>query len=107
MLARQVLITGILAVVVAVPATGGAQSSAGRSKLIVTVADPSGAVIPAATVTVAGLEPAGKAVAVPPAKTGDNGLVTFERLIPGRYSIAAEFEGFDQGLLRDVRLRPG
>ena len=106
-LARQVLITGILAVVLAVPATGGAQSSAARSKLIVTVADPSGAVIPAAMVTVAGLEPAGKAVAVPPAKTGDNGLVTFERLIPGRYSIAAEFEGFDQGLLRDVRLRPG
>ena len=34
-------------------------------------------------------------------------MVTFERLIPGRYSIAAEFEGFDQGLLRDVRLRPG
>jgi hypothetical protein len=58
--AVPVIITGILAVL-AVPAVGGAQTSAGRSKLTVTVSDPSGAVIPAATVTVVGLEPATKA----------------------------------------------
>ena len=103
--ARQV-ITGILAIL-AVPALGGAQTSGARSKLIVTVSDPSGAVIPDATVTVVGLDAASKAVAVPPAKTLANGSVTFEGLVPGRYSISAEFTGFDLGVLRDVRVNRG
>jgi hypothetical protein len=74
---------------------------------MVTVSDPSGAVIPAATVTVVALEAASKAAAVPPAKTRDNGTVTFEGLLPGRYSITAEFAGFDPGMLRDVRVSRG
>ena len=28
-------------------------------------------------------------------------------MVPGRYSIQAEFPGFDTGTLKDVRLRPG
>lgn len=104
--ARQVVITGILAIL-AVPAVGAPQTSTAKARLMVTVSDPSGAVIPAATVTVVALEAASKAAAVPPAKTRDNGTVTFEGLLPGRYSITAEFAGFDPGMLRDVRVSRG
>jgi hypothetical protein len=106
LVARQVVIRAILAIL-AVPALGAAQTSGARGKLIVTVSDPSGAVIPDATVTIVGLDAASKAVAVPPAKTVANGSVTFEGLLPGRYSISAEFTGFDPGVLRDVRVNRG
>ena len=64
-------------------ATGRAQAPAPRGNLIVTVVDPSSAVIPEATVTIAGLEDATKAAAVLPAKTTPKGVVTFEGLAPG------------------------
>ncbi|HEX9367032.1 MAG TPA: TonB-dependent receptor, partial [Vicinamibacterales bacterium] len=104
--ARLVAVAGILGLL-AVPTAARAQTSAARGRLIVTVSDPSGAVIPDATVTVASLDAAGKAVAVPPAKTLGNGSVTFDGLVPGRYSIGAEFPGFDLGLLREVRVNRG
>ena len=104
--ARRLLCTAILALVGA-PAVWGAQPPGARGRLIVTVSDPSGAVIPAATVTVVGLEDASKAAVVAPAQTRDNGSVTFEGLVPGRYSISAEFAGFEVGVLRDVRVNRG
>src|SRR6476620_7610429 len=58
-------------------ATGRAQAPAARGNLVVTVVDPSFAVIPEATVTIVGLEDATKATAVPPAKTTPKGVVTF------------------------------
>ena len=73
---------------------------------MVTVSDPSGAVIPDATVTIVGLDDALKSVTIPPAKTVASGTATFEGLTPGRYSIKAEFPGFELGLLRDVRAEP-
>jgi hypothetical protein len=103
--ARFGAIAGFLAVLT-MPAVARAQAPA-RGKLIVTVSDPSGAVVPAATVTVLGLDPATKAAAVPPAQTRDSGSVTFEGLVPGRYSIQAEFAGFDVGRLPDVRVNRG
>ncbi len=78
-------------------ATGRAQAPAPRGNLIVTVVDPSGAVIPEATVTIAGLEDGTKTTVVPPAKTTPKGAVTFEGLAPGRYSVSAEFPGFETG----------
>jgi hypothetical protein len=84
-----------------------AQTAPARSKLIVTVSDPSGAVIPEATVTVVGLDDGVKNIAVPPAKTLASGIATFEGLTPGRYSIKAEFPGFELGLLRDIRVNRG
>src|SRR4030095_5395560 len=35
------------------------------------------------------------------------GIATIPALAPGRYSVKAEFSGFDPGLLKDVRVRPG
>jgi len=78
-----------------------------RARAIVTVVDQSGAVVPEATVTLVGLEDATKAVAIQPAKTSDKGLATIDNVAPGRYSIQAEFPGFELGFLRDVRLRSG
>jgi hypothetical protein len=75
--------------------------------LIVTVVDQTRAVIPAATVTVTGLEDATKAASVPPAKTSDVGVATVAGLKPGRYVIAAEFPGFQTAVLKDVRIRAG
>ncbi len=76
-------------------------------RLIITVVDPSGAVIPNATVTVVGVDDATKKATIAPVKTSDRGVATIERLAPGRYSVAGEFPGFEIGLLRDVRVRGG
>ena len=83
-----------------------AQAPPRDGKLLVTVVDQTRAVIPAATVTVSGLEDATKAVTPEPAKTTDQGIATIT-LRPGRYLITAEFPGFEPGLLKDVRIRSG
>jgi hypothetical protein len=85
-----------------------ARSAAPRTgTLTITVADPSGAVLPAAKVTLVGLEDATKAKPIDPAQASDKGVATFSGLAPGRYSVQAEFAGFEMGLLRDIRVRPG
>jgi hypothetical protein len=73
--------------------------------LRVTVADPSGAVIVGAHVTVvpAGKQPA-SAIAI---DTGNRGEASFEALEPGRYTIHVESPGFAPSDARDVRLKEG
>ena len=94
----------LLAALFAVPAF--AQSSA-TGTLKVTVVDPSNAVVNGATVTVAGTEDATRGAAIPPASTADGGVATITGLKPGRYSVEADFPGFDKRVLADVRIRPG
>ncbi|MBW8713841.1 MAG: carboxypeptidase regulatory-like domain-containing protein, partial [Acidobacteria bacterium] len=106
MAVRSTILSAVFALLSVLP-LHAAQTAPARSKLIVTVSDPSGAVIPEATVTVVGLDDAVKNIAVPPAKTLASGIATFEGLTPGRYSIKAEFPGFDLGLLRDIRVNRG
>jgi hypothetical protein len=93
--------------VLAWPAAGRAQTPAPRGNLVITVVDPSAAVIPEATVTIVGLDDATKATTVTPAKTTPKGAATFEGLAPGRYSVSAEFPGFENGSLPDIRVRNG
>jgi hypothetical protein len=83
------------------------QVSAPRARVIITVVDQSGAVVPDATVTLVGLDETTKALTVNPAKTSDKGVATIENVAPGRYSIEATFPGFEPGLLKDARLRSG
>jgi hypothetical protein len=78
-----------------------------RARVIVTVVDQSGAVVPEATVKLVGLDDATKAATLDPAKTSDKGIATVENVAPGRYSIQAEFPGFELGLLKDIRLKNG
>lgn len=78
-----------------------------NGRLIVTVLDASGAVVPGATVTVNGLDDGVRAAAFPPVTSSDKGVATVDHLLPGRYRIVAEFPGFETGVLGEVRVRRG
>ena len=91
------------------PRPGHAQTPApARGRLLVTVNDPSGAVVPTARVTITGQDDATRGVAAPAMLTGVNdGVAVFENLPPGRYTIQAEFSGFETVQVRDFRVRAG
>ena len=95
-----------LLAVLAMAAPAAAQAPR-DARLIVTVVDQSGGVIPGAVVSVTGLEDATRAVAVAPTRTSEKGLVTLDGLVQGRYTIEAEFGGFEKGVLKDVRVHRG
>src|SRR5690348_13441930 len=79
-----------------------------RARLLLTVTDTTGAVIPNAKVIVVGLEDATRTAGeLPPAQTTTEGVASFVNLVPGRYSISTAFPGFEVGLLNDIRLRAG
>ena len=82
-------------------------AQAARARLIVTVVDPSGAVVPDASVTVVALDQGASATVIPAVKSTPQGIATVENLAPGRYSVTASFPGFELGLLKDLRLRAG
>jgi hypothetical protein len=84
-----------------------AQPPAPAGTLVVTVVDSTGAVLPGAIVTVTGIEAANKAATIEPMKATDQGVATVPRLPPGRYSVRAEFPGFETRMLPDVRVRSG
>ena len=88
------------------PVAGFAQA-ARDAAVLVTVLDETRGVLPGATVTLAGLEAANKGAVIAPASTNPQGQVRFESLAPGRYTITAEFSGFQTRTLPDVRLRSG
>jgi hypothetical protein len=97
----------VLAVVL-LAATHAALAQTPRTgTLQVTVVDPSGAVIANATVTVAGLDPATKGQVVAPVQTSPQGVATLPGLPPGRYTVTAQFEGFETRTLPEVRVRAG
>jgi hypothetical protein len=78
-----------------------------EARLLVTVVDQTRAVIPSATITVAGVEEATRSLSIAPSSTSPQGLATIAGLAPGRYEVKAEFDGFEPGVLKDVRVRPG
>jgi hypothetical protein len=78
-----------------------------QGTLQVTVVDSTGAVLVGATVTVVGADATNKAVAPPPVQTSTQGIATIPRLAPGRYSVQAEFGGFETRKLPEVRVRNG
>src|SRR5262245_48445491 len=98
-------LVAILSLVVAA-STASAQAPA-NGTLRVTVVDPSSAVIPGATVTVAGAEDATKAATIEPVQTSDGGVAVLTGLRPGRYTVQASFPGFETRTLADVRVRNG
>jgi hypothetical protein len=85
-------------------ATTAAQPAAPRARLVITVIDQTRAVLPNAKVAVAGEDDATRAVGMETA-TSDIGVATFEELAPGRYTVQAEFPGFEKAVVRDVRVR--
>lgn len=81
------------------------QPAARDARVTLTVVDQTGAVIQNATVTVTSSDD--PKATVPPAKTNDKGVATLAGLPPGRYTIQAEFPGFEARVLKDVRLKSG
>ena len=88
-----------------VAARAAAQQPA-TGTLRVTVVDPSSAIVIGAAVTVTGDDQA-KTAPIAPVKTVDTGVATVSNLAPGRYTVQAEFPGFDTRVLKDVRVRAG
>ena len=75
--------------------------------LRVVVKDPSGAVIPNATVIVKGTEAANRDRLVPELTTDGQGIASVPDLVNGRYAVTASFPGFESRTLTDVRVRSG
>jgi hypothetical protein len=90
-----------------VTATGAYAQTDARSTIVVTVMDETRAVLHGATVTLAGVEPSTKAAGAQVSETSPQGQARFQSLPPGRYTITAEFSGFQTRTLPDVRLRTG
>ena len=88
------------------PSAAHAQATR-EGRLSITVVDQTGAVIPKASVTVVGVDEATKKKTWPPATTNDKGVAVFTGLIPGTYGVTGEFPGFDNGLLRDLKIKSG
>jgi hypothetical protein len=99
-----------LAAVLCAPVAAGAQQPPPQpaGKLSVTVADPSGGVIPGATVRVTPQDDAARSRPAPPAATTTAaGVAVLDNLAPGRYTIVAEFAGFETLTVKDYRVRAG
>lgn len=99
---------GLVAFFVTVSMGGSALAQAqGPGRLDVTVVDQTGAVIPSASVTISGDDDATRATTHPPSLTSGTGIATLDGLRPGRYTVVAEFSGFQTTVVKDVRIRAG
>ena len=103
---RAVVLICLLCLTALTPATLSAQATRDAT-LQVTVVDETRGVLPGATVTLAGIEASNKAAVIAPGVTSPQGQVKFENLPPGRYTVTAEFSGFQTRTLPDVRIRSG
>ena len=94
----------VLAALAALALSGSADAAqpSPPATLRVIVKDPSGAVIPHATVRVSGGDRP-----VPDASSDGQGVATVTDLAAGRYSVTAEFPGFETRTVQDVRVRAG
>jgi Carboxypeptidase regulatory-like domain len=95
----------MIAALVALLAMAPAQQPARDARVAVTVVDQTGAIIQNATVTVTPADSPSTPIA--PAKTDDKGIAALTGLAPGRYTIQAEFPGFETHTLKDIRLKAG
>src|SRR5688500_18373314 len=76
------------------------------AKLLVTVVDQTGAVLPGATLTVIRADDPTQKI-IGPVKSDEKGIATLEGLAPATYLVQVEFPGFEPRILKDVRLRAG
>jgi len=106
-MARLAWLVTVIAMSLAVAAPpAAAQNQAQRGRLIVTVNDSTGGFLPTALVTLAGAEDATRAK-IEPLRTTDTGIAIFDNLVPGRYTVVAEFSGFEKATPKETRVRTG
>ena len=84
-----------------------AWSQTRTATLAVTVVDQTGAVVGGATVTATGTDDVTKAAGPTAVTTSSDGIGTLPNLVPGRYTIEAQFPGFDPRVLANVAVRSG
>lgn len=101
---RPIVLAVVLTVVSAIAASGQPSSTTATMRL--TVRDPSGAVIPNATVSLTRSDKAAP-MASRAASSDARGVATVPDLPPGRYTVTVSFSGFETRTLTDVRLRSG
>jgi hypothetical protein len=91
------------------PPDAAAQTPAQTGRLLVTIVDTTGGVLPTASVTLTRTDvPAGATPApMKPVVASDKGIATFENLPLGTYSVTAEFNGFQPNTLKDLKLKAG
>jgi len=104
---RRVLRVAALGAFVILPGALPAWSQTRTATLTITVFDQTRAVIGGATVTVAGTDDATKAVGTMTVTTSNEGIATVPDLMPGRYTIEAQFPGFEPRVLANVAVRAG
>ena len=92
------LLTLLIALLLLVPAHAGAQAVYGSISGIIT--DPSGAVVPGATVTITSVERKTTDEVV----TNESGFYVKERLLPGVYEVKAELQGFKSAVFPSIRV---
>jgi hypothetical protein len=100
-------VTMMLLALVSVTVPAAAQTPSRDAALRIVVADPTGAVIVGAKVTLLPVDPAGSPIEAAVSMTNERGEASFTNLQPARYSVRAEFNGFETRQLDDVRLRAG
>jgi hypothetical protein len=76
-------------------------------KLIVTVTDQTGAVLPGAIINVNGLDDANRLAQPLVAHADARGVATLENLLPGRYAMRVDMDGFQSAVVAEVRVRSG
>ena len=104
-IAGSTLVALFAVAVAAAPARAQAPRQTGTLRIV--VKDPSGAVIPNATVVVKGSDAATRDTVIPAVTSDGQGIATAANLPAGRYSVSAEFPGFEPRTLTDVRVRAG
>jgi hypothetical protein len=105
-IAHPVAVT-FIAIVAAMVANRADAQTASFGTLRVTVADATGAVIVGARVTVTRTDESGSGVPPASTATGDDGVAVVHALVPGRYTVDAEFPGFETRHVPDILVRPG
>ena len=95
-----------LAVLAAAAVPAGAQVRQ-TGTLRIVVKDPSGAVIPNATVVVKGSDASNRDLPIPELTSDGQGVAVAADVPAGRYTVSASFPGFESRTLTDVRVRTG
>src|SRR5688500_6960656 len=95
-----------LAVLAAAAVPAGAQVRQ-TGTLRIVVKDPSGAVIPNATVVVKGSDASNRDLPIPELTSDGQGVAVAADVPAGRYTVSASFPGFESRTLTDVRVRAG
>lgn len=103
----RIVVWCVLALVLEGPASAQTAPAARDARLSVTVTDSTGGVLPGAVVTLNGMDAANRMPQPRTSRANERGVATFDELLPGRYAIRVDMDGFDSALASDIRVNRG